>query len=53
MRPDKEARDEAREVGRAAAPGPTVGGDSLLVETNTPHLGAHVKYLTLYTVLNW
>lgn len=43
MRPREEATDDGRDI----APGPTVGGDSFAVATNTPHLSGHEKYCFL------
>lgn len=40
-------RDDATEEGRCIAPGPTVGGESLVVATKTPHFSEHEKYCFL------
>ena len=39
-------RDDATDDGRAA-PGPTVGGESFVVATKTPHFSGHEKYCLL------
>ena len=39
--------EDATEEGRCTAPGPTVGGDSFVTATKTPHLSGHVKYCFL------
>jgi hypothetical protein len=39
-------RDDATDDGRTA-PGPTVGGESLVVATKTPHFSGHEKYCLL------
>lgn len=41
IRPEIDALDDATDEGRDWAPGPTVGGDSFAVATNTPHFGGH------------
>jgi hypothetical protein len=40
-------REEATEEDRCTAPGPTVGGESLTVDTKTPQFSGHVKYCFL------
>lgn len=48
IRPDIEARFDATDEGREKAPGPTVGGDSFVTATKTPHLGGQSKYRLLF-----
>lgn len=47
MRPDSEALVEATDEGLEVIPGSTVGIDSLLAATKTPHFGGQLKYLFL------
>lgn len=46
-RPPPPPREEATDEGRMYAPGPTVGAESLLVATKTPHLSGQAKYALL------
>jgi hypothetical protein len=39
--PARSPREEATEEGLETAPGPTVGGESFVLDTKTPHLGGH------------
>lgn len=48
IRPDIDARVDATEDGRENAPGPTVGGESFVTATKTPHLGGQTKYRFLF-----
>ena len=52
IRPERDGvirplRDEATEDGRCTTPGPTVGRDSFIVATKTPHLSGQMKYTLL------
>lgn len=52
IRPDiagvtRPAREDATEGGRCIAPGPTVGDESLTVDTKTPQFSGHRKYCFL------
>jgi hypothetical protein len=44
-------RDDATDDGRTA-PGPTVGGESFVVATKTPHFSGHEKYCLLENNIN-
>ena len=40
-------REDATEDGRCIDPGPTVGGESLTIDTKTPHFSGQIKYCFL------